>query len=137
MLWYLPTSRGAKELALSCARTYESRTKTNMIFLFSGGVRIGKDRGVTQRWPKSNKEVRSIAVLFPSGFASFQGQENKVAVSGRWSAEALVQASAAGRDDPVNLRSSVATYNGSTFGRLSSRESRFCARILKADDTEL
>src|ERR1700733_9014841 len=69
MLWYLPTSRGAKELALSCARTYESRTRTNMIFLFSG-VRIGKDRGVTQRRPKSNKEVRSVAVLFPSGFAS-------------------------------------------------------------------
>lgn len=69
MLAYLPTSSGAEELALSCARTYESSTKRNMIFLFSGGVSIGKDRGVTQRRPKSNKEVRSIAVLVLSGFA--------------------------------------------------------------------
>jgi hypothetical protein len=49
-----------------------------------------------------------------------------------------VEASAAERDDPANLRSSIATFNGSTFGWHSSRpQSRFCARILKADDTEL
>jgi hypothetical protein len=43
---------GAEALAPSWARAYASRIKKNMIFLFGGGICIGKERGRSRKAAK-------------------------------------------------------------------------------------